>query len=312
MRYYNLIITDPNTGAVLRQWTSFVNGVTIPGALNIELDVPTYTLAQPMGSAYVKIWGISIEDILQASDLNDMNIQLFAGMQAGLPLANPTQAGLILEGTIQQCFGNWQAEVQTLDIVALVSSGSATAPKNIVNIWPAGQPLATSIQNTLAVAFPDYTATINISPNLVLAHDEPAYFQTLSQFAQFIKQASQRIIGGTYNGVDIVIRNKEFLVYDGTTPTSPIALNFTDMIGQPTWIGPATVQTRLVLRADLQVSDYIQMPQGQQTLTAQSLARYRTNPTFQGVFQAIRVRHIGNFRQPDANSWVTVVDAIST
>lgn len=312
MRYYKIIITDPVTNKVIKTWTSLASdGSAIPGALNIELDFPVYNLDASNGAAYLKVWGISIQDIGQSFDLNFKNIQVFAGMSKGLPLANPAQAGLILQGTIQQAFGNWQDINQSLDFMISAQTGSPDAPVNIVSTWNANTLLATSIKNTLLVAFPNYTANINISPNLVLNQDEPGYYQSLGQFAQYIKNVSQHIIGvDGYNGVSITIKENQFNVYDGTTKTTPKAIGFTDLIGQPTWGQSGVINFKCVMRSDINVGDYISMPKGiMVTTTAQSYSQYKNKTAFDGSFQVSQVRHVGNFRQQDANSWVTVFDA---
>lgn len=309
MRYYKIRITDPETGALVKEYSSLNSlGQNIPGALNIELDIPVFRMAEPAGAAYVKVWGISIKEISQAFDLNNKNIEVYAGMQKGLPLANPKQAGLILQGTIQQAFGNWQALDQSLDMVVNVIGGSAKDPKNLVLNWRKGETLGESIKASLAIAFPDFQCEINTSSNLVLNQDETGYYETITQFADYVKIVSQHILGDKYQGVDILVQNKKFIVYDGTTQTTPKEVKFVELIGQPTWIDFGVVQFKCVMRADLNVSDYVKLPPGQVTTTAQSYSQYRDGSVFSGVFQVDQVRHVGNFRQPDASSWVTVFD----
>jgi hypothetical protein len=48
-----------------------------------------------MGGAYVRNWGIALQDIGQAQDFVNQPIQVTAGMSAGLPLATlqSTQLG---------------------------------------------------------------------------------------------------------------------------------------------------------------------------------------------------------------------------
>lgn len=326
MRYYKIRITDPKTGELIKikskngvfirnaEYTSLNSlGQTIPGALNIEIDIPTYTMAEPSGSAYVKIWGVSLDEIGQAYDLNNKNIEVYAGMQKGLPLANPKQSGLILQGVISQAFGNWQGVEQSLDFVVNVIGGSGVDPKNISLNWRKGQTLGDSIKASLAIAFPDYQSEINTSSNLILNQDEIGYYETITQFADYVKIVSQHILGADgYHGVDILVQNKKFIVYDGTKPTSPKIINFIDLIGQPTWIEFAKINFKCVMRADLNVGDYITLPQGQATTTQASYSQFKDNTAFSGVFQIDTVRHVGNFRQPDASSWVTVYDVHTT
>src|SRR5579875_2215617 len=139
MRYYSIIISDPATGQVLvpdpvtrkftrvepgplaATYTSLAGnpalGVTLPGALNIELDVPVSPMSTPLAGSYLRVWGISLQEIAQWNDLQGKAIDVYAGMQKGLPLAKPQQAGLIFHGKIFQAFGNWQGTNQTLDLI---------------------------------------------------------------------------------------------------------------------------------------------------------------------------------------------------
>lgn len=313
MRYYKIAIKNPTTGAEVKTYTSFVNDKTVPGALNIELDIPVVAFAQPMGAGIVRVWGISLQEIGQASNLNGMAISVYGGMQKGLPLANPAQAGLLVQGFVFQAFGNWIGLDQTLDLIIQPNSGTIAQPKNIVIDWKKGTPLAGAIASTLSTAFPGYQQKINISPKLVLSQDEPGFYSTMAQFAQYVKDVSKSIAGGTYQGVDILLTETTFTVDDGSTQTSPTQIQFQDMIGQPTWLDSVTVQTKFVMRADLKVMDYIKFPPALVTSAAESVSPLiNAKATFQGTFQINQIRHVGNFRQADAASWITTVDAFST
>jgi hypothetical protein len=110
MRAYEIVIIDPDTAQEIKRYSSFYpnSSRTNPAALNIEFDIPSYNMATPVGQAGLRIWGIGILDLKNAGQYFGKNIQIYAGMAQGLPLANPKQYGLILEGTIIQVFGNWQ------------------------------------------------------------------------------------------------------------------------------------------------------------------------------------------------------------
>lgn len=335
MRYYSIVITDPVTGELyvpnraLAQgvfqkkpfvagqatYSSAVGNRTLSAALNIELDVPVYPFAIPMGAGYVRVWGISLQEISQASDLNGKNISVYAGMYPGLPLAtaayNDNQTGLIFSGMIQQAFGNWVGTDQTLDFIVQASLGTNDVPRNISPNWKAGTPLSQAVDQTLATAFPEYARNISISPNLVLANDEPGFYGSLLEYARYLKQISLNIFKSTptYQGVDVVLREKTIFVYDGTTQTAPKQLKFQDLIGQPTWIESPLIQVRLIMRSDLGVGSYIKLPNTVATTAQSALNQYRSNSIFQGTFVISRLRHVGNFRQPDGNSWNTTIDA---
>ncbi len=121
MRFYTINILDPaqpTTAPPIKQYTSLrPDGWTNPRALNVELDIPTYALASPSGAASIRIHGIGIQQINQAFDLNGKTVQVYGGMARGLPLANPDQRGLLLQGEITQAFGNWQGPNMSLDLI---------------------------------------------------------------------------------------------------------------------------------------------------------------------------------------------------
>lgn len=310
MRFYEINFYDPDTGVQIGpSITTMPKGVFDPNYLNIELDIPVVEMAVPAGSAFVRIWGISIAAIAQGFNFNGLRIAVFGGMSKGLPLANPKQQGLLLQGVVQNAFGNWQGTTQTLDMIVQFDGGTIDEEKNLVLAWGAGTKLADAIRATLAIAFPGYSANINISDNLVLGHDAPGYYQTIGQFASYVKQASQDILGTDYQGVSITIRDKTFYVYDGTTETTPTKIAFIDLIGQPTWLSLFQINFKTAMRGDIAVGDYIQMPPGQSMLSQKSYSQFKQGSVFTGIFQVDKVRHVGNARQPTADTWVTVFDA---
>lgn len=327
MRYYSIIISDPATGQVLAPsglggvnagatYTSFVNGQTIPGAQNIELNVPVSVFATPLGAAYVRVWGISLQEISQANDLVGKNIKVFAGMQKGLPLAKPAQAGLILQGEIIQAFGNWVGTDMTLDMIVFAGTGTIDDPKNIVHSWQKGTKLSEAITPTLTTAFPDHTVNVKISDKLVLTETDTGYYQALDQYAQYIKNVSKGVLGGDYQGVDITLKEKTFTVFDGTSSDSPTLIAFEDMIGQPTWIDQLTAQFKATMRADLSIGETIKFPPSAVTTTASGAAilgsGLKLSSVFQGTFLIVQATHFGNYRQPDAASWNTTFNVVPT
>lgn len=336
MRYYSITVTDPASGQTVINtatglpfaWTSFVDGQTDPNALNIELDLPEYTYADPGGSGWVRIWGISLQDIAQSANLAGKNITIAVGFQQGLPLANPAQAGVVAVGSIVQCIGNWIGTDMTLDMFITGGSGAGSAaggtgtpakPKNIVLNWPAGMHLSTALENTLKTAFPTFTvAPIDIYTGLVQMSDSPAYFNTMPELAQFIKQKSRDIRNPngttTYTGVDILLDNNSFIVFDGSSPGATVQIQFQELIGQPTWIAPGVMQVKCPMRSDININDSIMLPQGIMTTTQQSQASLpgspiRDNSSFTGKALVSSIRHVGNFRQANADAWVTIINA---
>jgi len=331
VRYYSIIIKNsdasiyrPPSLASLKlpaSWTSFVNNQTIPGALDIQIEAYLAAFNAPVAGTFVRVWGISIEEIGQASDLRGKNIQVFAGMQKGLPLANPAQSGLILQGYIFKSFGNWVGTDQTLDLIVVAGdspfgTGSKASPKNIIHLWAKGTPLSEAIKSTLTTAFPGYEVDISINPKLVLTEQDTGYYESATQYAQYIQALSKSIINDqAYLGVSIVLKEKKFTVYDGTTKTTATTIDFKDLIGQPTWIGPQEIQVKTVMRADIAVGAYVKLPVTQTTTTSEGALPAgnapRANSIFQGEFFVKSMSHFGRFRQPDAASWNTILDLVA-
>lgn len=336
MRYYQIKIQDssgnlyvpPGWQGLGASYTSLVNGQTLTNALDLEMDISVSAFALPgEGGAWLQLKGISLQEIAQANNLGPVlsngqisaahTIQVYGGMQRGLPLANPAQSGLLVQGQIIQCFGNWVGVDMTLDFFIVPNFGATTAgssvqPANLVLHWPAGMPLGTAIKNTLQTAYPSASPapTIQVSNNIVQQQDGSGVYGDLTQLSEYARRVSRAIIGGNYLGVAIISQGNSFLVTDGSnTNNNAIQIQFQDLIGQPTWIAPNTIQVKTVMRADIQPASQIKLPPTLVTNTPQSQSQYRSNSVFQGNFFVSTVRHIGHFRQPTADAWVTVINA---
>lgn len=330
-RYYKIVVgaetatpvgaagPSGNAGAT---WTNMVGGKADLGAQMVELDIWAVAFDAPVSQARVTIWGPSKRQISQAMDFNGAPIQVFGGMQKGLPLAtgavNDGQAGLLLSGQIFQAFANWQGIAQSLDFVVTTDGGATQSqPANLSFMCKKGQPMGDAIKRTLAIAYPSLKVSVNISANLVFNQDEQSVYQTVQQFAAYVKGVSQDIISDPgYAGVSIILAGGVFSVFDNTMATAakPKQINIQDLIGQPTWLGPATIQFNTVMRADLQVGSIITLPQiaGLQAVTsAASGSNARIQNTFSGNWTINNMRHVGNSRAPNAQSWITNFQAIT-
>lgn len=330
MRYYRIAIGGASGPATI--YTSHPNGTNRPpdpGALNVELDILQYTQNTPGSGSFVRIWGIALRTMAGASSLNGQSISVFGGMGKGLPLANPQQAGLLAQGTVAQAFGNWQGINQTLEInfypglasaqgTDIASGGPAPdLPASIALNWQAQQPLATAIKPCLQAAYPGYTINVKISPNLVPAYPNIHYCGSLTQLAQWLQPITQTIIGGGYSGVMLSVQGNQINALNSTAqPGSPTAaatkmIEFNDLIGQVTWVAPQIVNVMCVMRGDLQVGQIIKLPPGQVATSSQSLSQFRQASAIQGNFLIQKIRHLGNFRQPDGSAWATDLFAVS-
>lgn len=337
MRFYEIDITDAKTGQpiatsanggkhVLPSFSSLnPNGSFNPGALNVEIDCVVGPFGVPYGgsgntSCLIQVWGISLQDIQQSNNLSHKQIIVKAGMSKGLPLASQAVAlneqGIIVQGNIFQGFGNWIGTAQTLSLDIRTETGNINLPASVVFDWKAGTPLQAALTKTLNKAFPSYSLKFNISPKLVLGGDEVSYHDSLPGFAQYLNLMTANILNPTtstqisspsgYRGVDIIVSQKTILITDFTTAPTPKQLAFTDMIGQATWTGPQTININVVMRGDLTIGDYVKLPPGQiVTTTTQSLPSFKQSSIFQGIWQINSMRHIGDFREPAGESWIT-------
>ena len=310
MRYYKIVIYPVN-GSTPIIFTSLTNNGAFNGsALEISLDIYQYEFATPAGLPWVQIKGISYETISQLSNFNGANIQIYLGMSEGLPLANPQQASLVVNGTITQAFANWQGNQISLDIVCVYATGSPLTPVNLSGTWYKNQSMQDWITLLLKQVYPAIPISGTLNQNLIYTEDQPAYFQDLYQFASRVKDLSKQIIKKrSYPGVDIILNANGFYLFDGTIQEKPFLIDYYGIIGNLTWLDISTIQAKLVMRGDLFVGQLINFPPNIPVLNlVNSFSQYRNNLNFSGNFTITQIRHVGNSRQPDANSWCTIIN----
>lgn len=341
-RYYEITISKngqiirPASLAALKlnsTFASHVNGQSIPGALDIEMNLSAATYEAFDSTSTLTVWGIGLKEIAQATNLAGCDIIIRAGMKKGLPLANPQQAGVVVSGVVFQPYGNWQGNQMTLNMNLSAGTGEGiTPPKNFAFNWKKGQALSDALQATLQAALPDYAFRIAVSPQLIAIYDFHGVYSGLTNFASMLNQLTntklfagiKTLTGTAYSGVSILPpQQKTIVVTDGTTDatgtvTKPKQIAFTDLIGQPTWYSAASLNFKTVLRGDIAAGQIIQLPTGLATpfaLTAggngssSQGAPSQNNVSFKGQFVITKLVHYARFRQPDANSWCTSVFA---
>jgi len=331
MRYYSIRLVNPQTNntVILNPSNKFVDdaiakttwtshdqyGVLNPGALNVELDAPIVDSSFTPFGTQVRVWGVGLPALAQASNLAGLGIEINAGMLPPYNL-NQTPHGQIIAGQIYQAYGNWEGVNQHLD---LVLSGNYLTPNKYANIsfsYKANTPLIDAITKSLQAAFPGIIINNTSTPSPI-GHDISAIHSNLVTFSQDILSLT-RTTG--YSGVQITINGTTAYIYDSNSSANNIiALNFIDMIGQPTWIDPVSVQFATVMRSDIVLGTTITFPPGiypPYVLTTPAAAIPNepsvTKSSFQGNFSVIEVHHYGNFRQADATSWRTEYRAVFT
>lgn len=337
-RYYQLTVTPASASgstSTPTTWTNKDGDKAILNAQRIEFDLAVTAGATPTGGAWVRVWGPTREQIQQASDFNGAAISLYGGMQNGLPLATQSvqagQPGLLIQGTVFQAFANWQGVIQTLEFVitpspldeaintdvarAAANVGAPPPPQNFSFTWKQGSSLSSNAQAVLQQAYPGSSVTLSAADDITLLHDEAGVFSDIRTFSSYVQGISRDIKGPTYAGLNITASGiKSFLIFDNTkTNGSVTKITMLDLIGQVTWLSANTVTFTTVLRADVNIGDTVTFPplaQAQAITSSDSQSQARTKNTFNGNWQITDyVRHVGDSRSPDAQSWVSVFQA---
>ena len=321
------------------QWSSNFNGVNDPGALDIDFDIEV-TSGACAGSITIK--GITQNLISQSTVFTGQRVQLFGGFTEGLPLANDqvVHQGLIADGQIYPAFGNWTGNDLSLTFIIIPGNptgmGGPTDPKNIIHNMPQGSQLSSAIQNALSTAFPNSQFVVNISNALILNAPDQGYHQSLEQYMNYVKQLSHSILGTPettgYQGVQsLPVGYGKYVITDFTGPGTPIAIQFEDLVGQPTWIDNNKIQVKTVLRADINSAMaggapvYITLPEkllvniqgggaAFSYTSGQGANTYEHGNVllFTGSWVVNKIRHVGHYRQPTGESWVTIIEASSS
>jgi hypothetical protein len=105
------------------QFSSVAYGQNDPGALRCEMYIEQQFGHIPIRNSFVRLWGVSLDQISQSHNLTGQSIEVHGGMWPGLPLATEQSnyKGRLVSGIIQASFGNWQGADMSLDL--LISGG---------------------------------------------------------------------------------------------------------------------------------------------------------------------------------------------
>ena len=328
MKYYKLEITDKDGNAPLdgagNPIGPFDSSLTPGAALQIQFDALITGYDVVMSGTNIAIFGVPVTMLRESAQLAGCQINLTAGFTAGLPLANPNQAGLILSGQIYNPYANWLGTHQSLNFVVnpspLLNDKGQSA--SITIDGKKGEKLSDVLTRALAAAYPEFKLDISISDLLVLAEDGVGVYSRLTQLAATLRSQSFSIINSDdYTGVQMVMQNRTIRVFDNTVgKAGGIQILPQELIGQPTWIGPVSVSFKCPMRAELRCGDTVELPQniisGPGALlavnTERSYSSLRTQVNFTGAFLITSVRHVGDYLDPDnSNSWVTIYEAVA-
>jgi hypothetical protein len=313
MRHYKISV-----GSFL--WDSAPGGSPDPGALQVDLDITVVSADVGTGAGTVRIWGVGLQTILQANQLNQKTISIYGGMARGLPLAKPQQFGLLATGTVTQAYGDWEGINQFL-VINFQPGGAAPAapgpnsmpPKTpIVLNWQKGQPFGPAVQTALQGAFPGMSVILSLAQQLTAQQDQVGYYPSLRDFNYFLRRLTQQMIGGSYQGVSIDASQGNLQVFDQQQQASTLSQE--DFIGFPVWIEPQTIQCKLVMRGDIKLQSTITLPQTWSNVgqsAGSSPGVYFNQASLQGTFWVRSIRHVGNSRAPTGDAWVTIIECVA-
>jgi hypothetical protein len=233
-----------------------------------------------------------------------------------------------------------------------MSGGWQQNPINMIHNMMPGMDLSSAMQQTLGTVFPTSKVVSLLKSGLTLPYQDAGFYQTLGQYAGYAKTLSKSIVngaggasglgglgsalgvsalaagggggssGGSYDGVSIFPVKDKIFLYDGTHNSGEVTLRFIDLIGQPTWVKPGTINFMTPMRADIVPTITVTMPPN----TLQSIAANAGNMygqtgegsgilphslaiNFQGSFTVQTVMVVGDSRHPDGKSWALSVQA---
>jgi hypothetical protein len=228
----------------------------------------------------------------------------------------------VLGGKLNSEFDIGAATSQIGDTISSFFGGgnisSLSAPLNIIHNMMPNMPMSQSIQETLSKAFPAANINVLISQALKLGYQDAGIYQSVEQFAHYINNASQSIMGtNRYFGVHMSSFSRTVNVWDGTYPVSDSDISYLDLIGQPTWLTFNTISVKVVLRGGLHIGGTVTLPQtlvgfnGADSVLPAGAPDQRTHVTLPGSYLILKVMHIGDFRNPDGASWSTNIEAMT-
>lgn len=289
------------------------------GALHISFDFPVIACDLNVTGGALTLYGLPATMLNQSVNLYLANIRVFAGFQNGLPLAT-SQAQripprMIVSGQIWNAYGNWQGVEQTLNLVVNASEqyDDDGNPLELTYKGTKGEKLSDVIVRMMKGKFKKKAIRVDINPDIVLSESETGItYSSISDFAFALKENSKS------QDVDIAVTPDTIVVYDRQAHGNSVTIAGWDLIGQPTWIDFNTVSFKIPMRGDISIADRVTLPRSLTSGPAGVLAlsnnsrnkAFMNNSFFTGDFQVKSVRHVGDFRNPSGDAWVTIVEAI--
>jgi hypothetical protein len=310
MRYFDIAIFSKD-GAIIERFRSHDDlSSWKEGALQIELSAAVSLNADAQEGTLLKIFGVPRKYLQQQYNLNECRIEVFAGMGKGFPLAKPQQRGMLLKGTILET--SPILEQGNVILTLYITANVINTRKNPTDIFfkiRKGEQFDNAIKNALSG-----NITVNISSRLVADYNIDKYFKTFEDFISYLKAVSKHTIkDSNYNGIDATHRGGGIIITDFSSASGKtIKIDYSDLIGQPTFRSIGEIDARVVLRADIGIGDLVEFPDRMNVQFGQGFQlNARQQTTFKGTWQVTELHHIGSSRGDAGDSWVTVIKAIT-
>jgi hypothetical protein len=132
MRYYNIKVDGAPSVFPARydggaQWGTTLNGIHDPNAQQVEFQIIAWDAVAPTENSILTVFGVSWEQIKACNQLVGKPITINGGMSSGLPLANfqSQRPKLLIQGTINKCWGNWIGNETSIGMSFLPSGAFA-------------------------------------------------------------------------------------------------------------------------------------------------------------------------------------------
>jgi hypothetical protein len=276
------------------------------GSLHIELDA---VLTADFGSSsYVtlSIYGLPIKYQLSAKDMQEKYINIYGGHKPGLPLANPSQYGLIVKGAIFFSTGIREGNQNYITLSIYPSSFDFGYPSNTTIVVKKGENAGAALKQSIAAS--GYGGNINVvvSQKNIAQSDMYGAYASFEQMCYDVyeKFKISIIFNSSTGSLDIfddeIVRN----------PPKIKTIEIFDSIGQPTFTGIETATAKLSLRGDIFVGDTIKIVD--KVLTRQTRDAFAVNTRsrlgFKGLFFVNSTTHTASYYSKDDASWSTTLE----
>ncbi|EKM5742883.1 hypothetical protein PU345_002160 [Enterobacter kobei] len=340
-RRYEITIEDKNgqpvgdaKGYQIGPWHSHQQERPLAGALDIEFDIQTLGagLIAAQSSTLV-IRGLPMSVMKQSVNLSQCVCTLNAGFGSiGLPLATSQSVhyGMVLEGQIYTPYANWQGANQSLNLGLINYAPMLKMTGTLRLSGQRGEKLGDMILRNMKEAYPGRRIVMSIADNLILPENvQSAEYDNMGAYSMAIGSLSRGIMNDSkYPGIQIYMQKDFIAVSDLMYPLAGVTHNIAleELIGQPSWEGFNSISVKVPLRADINVGDGLRLasytdctiysPYGGfgTILTsnggAAMVARMQ-DTTFTGNFIVSGIRHVGAFRNPSADAWVSIITIVA-